>query len=373
VRLTVSLKLLPTSGQATALRQTLEAANVAANAVSAVAWHEQTFGQFMIHKLTYAETRATSGLSAQVVVRLIAKVADAYKLDKARLRRFAPLGSLAYDDRILRYRTDEVSIWTVAGRQTIPFVCGQRQHALLAQRQGESDLVYRDGTWFLYATANVIEEPLAEVSDMVGIDLGIVNIATDSDGRIYSGAHLTGLRHRHRRLRQRLQRKGTRSARRLLKRRRRKERRFATWVNHTLSTRIVAEAQGTARGIALEDLGHIRERVSARKSQRATLHSWAFDQLRQFVAYKAQRAGVPVVYVDPRNTSRICPACGLVDHRNRQTQARFLCVGCGLAAHADTIAALNIRARGRGVCNASVRRERGIECVEALSGNSCLP
>jgi len=371
VKLTVSLKLLPSSAQVVALRQTLEAANAAANAVSAVAWREQTFSQFKLHKLTYAATRATTHLSAQVVVRVIAKAADAYKADHTRQRRFASLGSLAYDDRILRYRTDEVSIWTVAGRQSIPFVCGQRQHALLAQRQGESDLVYRDGTWFLYATVNVIEEPPAEVSDVVGIDLGIVNIATDSDGRVYSGAHLTGLRHRHRRLRQRLQRKGTRSARQLLRRRRRKERRFGTWVNHTLSARIVAEAQGTARGIALEDLGHIRERVSARKSQRATLHSWAFDQLRRFIAYKAQRVGVPVVYVDPRNTSRTCPACGLVDKRNRLSQARFVCVGCGLAGHADTIAALNIRARGRGVCNASVRRGVGSR-VEASSGKSCL-
>jgi putative transposase len=372
VKLVVTLKLLPSADQSRALRQTLETANTAANVISAVAWRHRTFGQFKLHKLMYAEARATSGLSAQVVVRLISKVADAYMFDKTRPRQFRSLGSIAYDDRILRYRWGEVSIWTIAGRQSIPFVCGQRQRALLAQRQGESDLVYRDGSWFLYATVNVVEEPLTEVDDVLGVDLGIVNIATDSDGRVYSGAHLTGLRHRHRRLRQHLQRTGTRSARRLLKRRRRKERRFGTWVNHTLSKRIVAEAQGTARGIALEDLGHIRERVSARKPQRATLHSWAFNQLRQFVVYKAQRAGVPVVYVDPRNTSRTCPACGLVDKRNRVSQARFQCVACGLAGHADTFAALCIRARGRGACNASTRRESGVTRVEALSGKSRL-
>jgi hypothetical protein len=129
---------------------TLEIAN-RCNSISATAWREQTFSQFKLHKLVYADTRARSGLSAQVTVRVIAKVADAYKLDHTCQRNFASLGSLAYDDRILRYHADSVSIWSTAGRQTIPFVCGQRQRGLLSQRQGESDLVYRDGQ-FLYAT-----------------------------------------------------------------------------------------------------------------------------------------------------------------------------------------------------------------------------
>jgi IS605 OrfB family transposase len=134
----------------------------------------------------------------------------------------------------------------------------------------------------------------------------------------------------------------------------------------------VAEAKGTGRGIALENLRGIRERVSVRRSQRATLHSWSFHQLRQFIAYKAALAGVPVVYVDPRNTSRTCPACGLVDARNRPTQARFQCVQCRLAGPADTIAAENIRVRGRGVCNASVRSGSDVACVERPSGKSRL-
>jgi IS605 OrfB family transposase len=78
-------------------------------------------------------------------------------------------------------------------------------------------------------------------------------------------------------------------------------------VNHTISKRIVAEAECTRRAIALENLEGIRARIKARRPQRATLHSWAFHQLRRFVAYKAALAGVPVVYVDPRNTSRMCP------------------------------------------------------------------
>jgi putative transposase len=354
------------------LRHTVEAANAVANSISAVAWREQTFGQYRLHKLVYNDMRTSTGLTAQVVVRVISKVADAYKLDKSRKREFRPHGSIAYDDRILRYGSDYVSIWTVGGRQGIPFVCGERQRILLASRQGESDLVYRDRDWYLLATVNVTEPPTGEADDYLGVDLGIVNIAADSDGNVYAGGHINGLRHRQRRLRKRLQSKGTRSAKRLLKMRRRKEQRFAQNINHTISKSVVATAQCTKRGIALEYLGGIRTRIKARQPQRATLHSWSFFQLGQFVAYKAALAGVPVVYVDPRNTSRTCPSCGHCDKANRPTQARFQCVRCGLSGLADTIAAENIRVRGRGVSRPSTRSGSGVACVEASSSKSCL-
>ncbi|MGW3283952.1 RNA-guided endonuclease TnpB family protein [Streptomyces sp. NPDC001002] len=99
-------------------------------------------------------------------------------------------------------------------------------------------------------------------------------------------------------------------------------------------------------GIALEDLGGIRERVRLKKPQRVRLHSWAFHQLGQFIAYKAKRAGVPVVHVDPAHTSRQCSQCHHVDRRNRPSQAVFVCRSCGFAEHADLNASHNIAARG---------------------------
>jgi putative transposase len=115
----------------------------------------------------------------------------------------------------------------------------------------------------------------------------------------------------------------------------------------------VAEAQRTKRAIALEDLKGIRDRVRARQPQRATLHSWSFHHLRSFVEYKARMAGVRVIAVDPRNTSRTCPACGHCEKANRPTQDTFLCRRVpaqrvdGLAGLADYIAALNLRDLGR--------------------------
>jgi putative transposase len=346
VKLIVQLKLLPSPKDAHALLVTLERANAAANTISQTAWETHTFGQYALQKAVYYEIKTRFDLTAQLVVRVIAKVADAYKLDRERPRVFRQHGSIAYDDRILRYGTDRVSIWTVEGRKQVPFVCDERARRLLEHRQGESDLVWRDGTFYLFATVNYEEPPEGEVEEVLGIDLGIVNLAVDSDGTRHSSAHVNSLRARHRRLRRRLQTKRTWSKLRLLKKRRRKERRFATWVNHNLSQRIVAEARRTKRAIALEDLHGIRSRVRARKPQRATLSSWSFYQLRAFLEYKAKLAGVRVILVDPRNTSRTCPACGHCAKENRPDQATFLCQSCGLAGLADYIAALNIRVRG---------------------------
>ena len=180
---------------------------------------------------------------------------------------------------------------------------------------------------------------------MARVDLGVVNIATDTDGHRAAGGHLNGLRRRHRRVRGRLQAKRTRSARRRLRRRSGRERRFATDVNHRIAKELVRRAERTGRGIALEDLDGIRGRIRARRSQRGVLHSWAFRQLGELIAYKAKLAGVPVVYVDPRNTSRQCPRCGHAEKRNRPSQARFRCVACGHTGHADHIAACNIASR----------------------------
>jgi putative transposase len=347
MKLIAQVKLRPAPEQAGHLRQTFETTNTAANAVSNYAWETKTFRQYDLHHALYYDIRQQFNLAAQVVVRLLAKVADAYKLDRKIKRTFKPHGSITYDKRILSWNLADqtVSIWTVVGRQTIPFVTGEYHLALLASMQGEADLVYRRGQFYLYQTCDVDEPPTDDVEEFLGIDLGIANIAADSDGHTYSGKTIKNVRYRHRRLRQKLQRKGTKSAKRRLRTLSGKEQRFAKDVNHTISKKIVAAAKDTGRGIALEDLSGIRDRVRLRRSQRATLHNWSFYQLRLFVEYKAHRAGVPVIAVDPRNTSRTCPACGSVDKCNRPSQAVFSCIQCGFSGHADYIAAGNIARR----------------------------
>ncbi|MFH1484914.1 MAG: transposase [Chloroflexota bacterium] len=347
MKLTAKVKLLPTPEQATALTGTVETANAACNYASERAWETRTFGRYNLHHLVYHDLRTRFGLTAQVVVRLISKVSDAYKLDRQAKRTFRSHGAISYDARILSWRlSDEsVSIWTIEGRLRIPYAAGERQRELLRQQRGESDLCLIDGEFYLFATCEWDEPGPSEVTEFLGVDLGIKSIAADSDGEVHAGGQVNGLRRRHRRLRARLQQKGTRAAKRLLHKRKRKEARFATHVNHCISKHIVAKAKDTCRGIAIEELNGIRSRVTVRRSQRATLHSWAFHQLRSFLEYKATLAGVPIVSVDPRHTSQECPACGFVSRSNRPSQSIFSCISCGFAGPADTVAAGNIARR----------------------------
>jgi putative transposase len=336
LKITAKIKLLPTPEQHKALLATLQRCNECANWLSTEAWKLKTFNYFQLQKPLYHPARKQFELNSQLTVRVFSKVADAYKLDKKRERRFGKTGAIAFDDRILSWRKDSViNIWLLGGRQSMNYVAGPRQQEQLKQRQGESDLLYHRGKWFLAVTCNVEEPTLAEVDEWLGIDMGVANIATDSDGGNYSGSGLKSVRHRHRRLRTKLQSKGTRGARRKLRELSGREYRFASDTNHVISKQIVAKAKDTSRGIVVENLTHIRRRITARRKQRAVLHSWAFAQLREFLVYKATLAGVPIIVVDPRNSSRECSKCGHIDKRNRLSQSKFRCLVCGHEENAD--------------------------------------
>jgi IS605 OrfB family transposase len=124
-----------------------------------------------------------------------------------------------------------------------------------------------------------------------------------------------------------------------------KEARFRKHENHCISKTIVETAKDTSRGIGVEDLNGIRERLPVwGRDARNRLSGWSFAQLVGFLTYKAGLAGVPIVMVDPRNTSRTCAECGHCEKDNRKSQAKFLCVSCGHAANADQNAAENISA-----------------------------
>jgi putative transposase len=139
----VTVKLSPADPDG--LRRTFETANRACDWISDHAWHHQTFRQLALDKLVYYQVRERFGLSAQMAVRGIAKVVDAYALDKRTKRKFRTDGAFPYDARILSWdlESETVSLWTVAGRRRMPFECGDGQRKLLERQQGESDLIYR--------------------------------------------------------------------------------------------------------------------------------------------------------------------------------------------------------------------------------------
>ncbi|MGK4584265.1 RNA-guided endonuclease InsQ/TnpB family protein [Kitasatospora sp. HPMI-4] len=367
---------MPEADQAAALRSTLRAVNDAACWVSVVAFECGVPREWELRKHTYAELKAR-GLGAQAAQHVIKKTRDAYTALKANIRAgnlgkpgskrrvkaeskpiaFRPEAAQPYDDRCLSWQFDAgtVSIWTTAGRlKGVRFTCSPDALKMLREhRQGESDLIERDGEFYLVATCDVLEEPLNEdPTGFIGVDLGIANIATTSTGYRAAGRGLNRHRRRQLDLRRKLQAKGTKAAKRLLKKRSRKEARHAANVNHIVSKAIVTTAERTGAGIALEGLTGIRGRVRLRKDQRTSLHSWSFHQLAVFVGYKAKRAGVPLVYVDPAYTSQECSECHHIDRKNRVDQATFACRACGIVMHADFNASRNIARRGETVWTA---------------------
>jgi len=133
---------------------------------------------------------------------------------------FRPEAAQPFDDRCLSWQYDArtVSIWTVDGRMKgVRFACSPDQlKTLVAHRRGESDLVQRGGKWFLIATCDIPEPEAYEPVDWIGVDRGIVNLATTSDGTNHQGRRLSRYRRWQARKRAELQAKQTRSATRRL-------------------------------------------------------------------------------------------------------------------------------------------------------------
>jgi len=343
---TLQVKLLPSSEQHTALLETMHAFNAACTWIAEYAFQQRCASKFQLQKALYYEVRQRFGLSAQLAIRAIAKTVEAYKRDKSKQVAFRPDGAVVYDERIMAFHgLEEVSLTTLHGRELMPIHMGDYQRVQFHRAKGQADLVLVKGTFYLLVTLDTPEEPPMRPERFLGVDLGIVNVATDSDGNRYTGTLLEAVRQRCARARQTYQATGTRSAKRRLVKMAKQEARFRRDVNHTISKQLVAHAKDTKAALSLEELTGIRDRMTVRKGQRNKQHSWSFRQLREFLVYKAQRLGVPLVLVDPRHTSRTCSHCGFVDKRNRHTQAEFSCIRCGYTSHADINAARNLASR----------------------------
>lgn len=346
MKLTLQIKLLPTHEQATVLKNTFSVFNEACNAISNIAWERHVFKQFSLHQEVYYTIKETFNLPSQLVIRAIGKVADSYKLDKKKRRHFREGGAVTYDSRVLSYNTaDNVCSLSVVGkRQKIDYVCHNPQ--LMQYAKGEADLVYIKDKFYLYQTIDVPDEKKEDADNFIGVDMGITNIVSISDGTNVSSNEVNRVRNKYNKIRTSVQSKGTRSCHKLLKRLRGKERRFVTITNHTISKQLVHKAKKEHKGIAIEDLKNIRWGMNSQKRNktfRRKSNSWSFCQLRSFLEYKCKVNGIKLVAVDPCYTSQTCNNCLHIGIRNGSS---FYCKHCGNVADADINAAKNISLRG---------------------------
>lgn len=346
MKLTLKIKLLPTDEQANLLLDTMKEANTVCNAMSDVAWEKKIFNNFKLHHEVYHPYKASFKLSSQVLVRCVAKVADAYKLDKKTKRQFRLLGSIGYDSRIMTYKSNDiVSLWCIGGRQKIKFVCHNINY--IPYIKGEADLVYKKGKFYLFQTVDVPEEEVEDVEEFIGVDFGLTDIAVTSDGVKHSAEWLNNYREIKQRIRSSVQSKGTKGCKKLLKRLSGREKTTATIQNHAIAKTIVKSAKEQRKGISIEDLTNIRFTSKRRnKKFRTKLGKWNFSQLRSFLTYKSLLSGVQLVVVNPRYTSQTCNSCKNIGKRTNKV---FKCTNTNCKVDiidADFNAAQNISLLG---------------------------
>jgi putative transposase len=403
--LTVSCKLKVSQSQAAKLDATMDAFVQALNWVNQNT-PEKVVNAVKLQSLCYYQIRARFGLSSNLArttsrlrdQQVCRRLAGARKVARQKNRPVKAFkrGFATYDARIFSFREKDwtVSLTTVGGRERFELAIGRYQREQLAGSNPKSaTLVKRkDGSYSIQICVETEPCPPQGTDRVLGVDLGRTDIAHTSEGDNWNGQQLNKVRDHHSRLRAVLQRKasrGTRSSRRryreLLQRLSGKERRFQsrqrcvakTWVNHRISKAIVSRAKATNSALALEDLTGIRtpsrwrdrERVNQQprsKTERRRANSWAFYQLRQFLEYKALRAGVALILVPPAYTSQTCHRCLHIHPDPAQSYRsgkQFKCGHCGWEGDADLNGANVIALLG-----AAVNQPRGSWLACQLQG-----
>ena len=250
MNLTLQMKLLPRDEQKPVLFATIERFNEAATFAAKAGFEAGVFSQPSIHKLCYKEIRQRFGLSAQMAVRAIGKAVECFKRDKTVCPVFKPRGAVTYDQRILGFKgLDKVSLWVLGGRMILPLLYGEYQGERFDRIKGQCDLVYRDGRFYLFVTIEMPEGAPIEPKGFLGVDLGIVNIATDSDGETHSGEDVERNRRKHHENRKRFQKRGSKGTKKRLKKLAGREARFRRHENHRISKALVKKAKDTGAAL----------------------------------------------------------------------------------------------------------------------------
>ena len=372
-----------------ALTKSLEQYRQACNEVSRYMFeHNFEMAQTKLNKALYHQLRNQYGLKAQMAQSAIRNVVARYRTVKTQLAQkpyrydtgrknqysndiweseSRTLDWLWYPISFKRPQLDlqrnrdwslkdnhVMSINTVNGRIKAPFNCqGFDQYLDGTWQFGMAKILHIGSKWYMHISATKeLPDYLKEQSQhVVGIDRGLRFLATayDEQGKtlFFRGQEVIRKRRKFKRLRQQLQSKGTKSAKRRLKKIGQRENRWMTDVNHQLSKTLV-NRYGANTLFVLENLVNVRfatEKVP--KSKRYEQVSWAFYQLGQFLTYKAHLAGSEVVQVSAKYTSQRCPKCGRIwkDNRNHQEHL-YICDRCGYKSNDDRIGAMNIQLLG---------------------------
>ena len=367
IRRTVIVKLAVPDERRDDLRATTNRFRQAAQMVADRAFERNDDGYVItsktkLHDETYQQAReATGGLNANLVqaarnyaADAVKGVVSAWEHGKYATQPTFTTDTVVYNKRAVTYRDDHCTLATVNGRVHAKYVLPPEgdnpQTEYLRNDEWElreSTLHYRDGDYYLHVGVardedDDVESEQTEGGTVLGVDLGVENIAATSTGRIWSAGYLNHRRREYERIRGNLQQTGTESAHNTIASIGNRESRWAEDYLHRLSKSILQEAvTHDCSTIVFEDLTDIRERMPGAKK----FHAWAFRRLYEYVEYKAEEYSFDVVQVNPAYTSQRCSKCGHTARGNRSTsngQDKFCCQKCGYEVHADYNGAKNI-------------------------------
>ena len=354
MRRTISIKLDTTFAQHIKLQQLQKVFNQTCNMVASIAKENRCWNRIALHHLSYYKIRLDQAgdaqkLGSQMACNAIRTVCDAYKILRIKHTQqvpaitFKPRSSVHFDKRTYSLKNEAISLYTLEGRILVSLIMGDFQRYYLQQgRPKEAELIYKSGQWFFNLVLDLPDvKANNSCSNVLGVDLGENNLAATSSGKLFGGGKLRHNRDKALDLRARLQSNGSKSSKQLLQKISGKEARHVKHVNHEISKAIVEEARSTGCStIAMESLTNIRHNIKAGRRMRSRLHRWSWAQLQEFVLYKAQAAGLNVVFVDPAYTSQMCSSCG---HLGTRFKHRLTCKLCGIQWHSDLNASQNIR------------------------------
>jgi len=343
---TIKVKLNLSDSDVETLKETQRVASEVFNDHVAWAFENKTWSKNKAHKQLYRIERVKFPQLPSAMVQTIRDTAlEAVKVVKFKFQpRKSVSSGIRYDKRLFRLRGQQLTLSSVKGRiktlVSFPEWCKDvTESGTLRALQ----LTWNKSSKQFYANFvfRLEDRSLKMEGGIIGLDRGLINIVTTSEGMIYDARLVRKNQRKHLFLRRKLSTKCTRSAKRLLKKLSGKEKRFSREQNHVLSKKLAA-ASGVQTYV-IEDLKGIRNKRRG-KHLNKLLSSWSFFQLETFLTYKCAAQGISVVKVDARYTSQRCSCCGEIRKENR-SGGKYSCSKCGFKCHADINAAINIRDR----------------------------
>jgi len=335
----------------TEILPTVQAYTNAYNSVCQQGWQDKDYNAISLHHKTYKTIREQHNLPAQLAISARTKAVESLKSVKTRRTKKQQVSCPVSKQCSIRYDKNSITIWfekerisllTIEGRKKFSIQVPEYFKQYITWDKCSADLFVRNHTVFLNIVMSTEKTDIPKKDAYVGIDRGIKKIAVTSEKQFFNGSQIKRITDKYDKIKSNLQSRGTKSAKRHLKKLSKKVNRFRRDVNHCVAKQIVKSVD-TGSTIILEDLTGIRQNVKLRKKQRSELHKWNFYQFEQFLKYKAEYKGIRVEYVSAKYTSQKCSKCSHISRSNRKSQSQFKCSQCSYQLNADLNAAFNIK------------------------------